>query len=340
MSIVATDCADQVGTFAVRPDVLTAVGFRVKQERTINAMGEAPAMRSGQYAARPEVMRAAVGNVGGLIMRASGTLAAFEQLDVGTVSFAPIGSVVGSASSALQGRQVLALRSLLLLLQSVSSKVQQSADGYQDADRAVAASYSGEQVAPHTGPRIWSSSAGTAVASHAVRDSGTGSLPTPHRAESVIGYLASADLGELGADAQSRPLVSVPVGPVPAGSAADLAAWLADNPAHQAQFGVVAVFEGTARGLDDTPGQLHPGDLVCIEPGADAADGQVTIGVLGDDGGLHNHGRLSPDFGGVAQVHVYRPVSRESGPPGSGSATAPARTDEPTSGMTKQEMPR
>jgi uncharacterized protein YukE len=270
-------------------------------------MGEAPAMRSGQYAARPEAMRAAVGNVGGLIMRASGTLAAFEQLDMGAVSFASIGSAVGSASSALQGRQVMALRSLLLLLQNVSSNVQQSADNYQDADRAVAASYSGEHVIPQTGPEIWSSSAGTAVAGRAMSDSDAGRAPTPHRAESVIGYLAGAGLGELGPSAPGRPLAGVP-----GGSAADLMAWLADDPAHQAQFGVVAVYAGTARGLDDTPGKLRPGDVVCIEPGADAVDRQVTIGVVGDDSGLHNHGRLSPDFGGVAQVHVYRPVSRES----------------------------
>jgi uncharacterized protein YukE len=298
-------------------------------------MGEAPAIRSGQYAARPEAMRAAAGNVGGLIMRASGTLAAFEQLDMGPLPFASIGSAVGSASTALQGRQVSALRSLLLLLQSVSSKVQQSADSYQDADRAVAASYGGTPAAAHTGPQIWSSSAGTTVASCAVRDSDTGSEPTPHRAESVIGYLAGADLGELGPGAPGRPLVSVP-----SGSAADLAAWLADNPAHQAQFGVVAVYEGTAHGLDDTPGQLRPGDLVCIEPGTDAADRQVTIGVVGNDNGLHNHGRLSPDFGGVAQVHVYRPVSSEPGRQGPGSGTAPTRTDEPAPRMTKQEMTR
>jgi uncharacterized protein YukE len=287
--------------------MLPAVGFRVKQERMKNAMGEVPAMRSGQYAARPEAMRAAVGNVGGLIMRASGTLAAFEQLDMGPIPFASIGSAVGSASTTLQGRQVLALRSLLLLLQNVSSKVQQSADSYQDADRAVAASYSGEQVAPHTGPQIWSSSAGTAVADRAISDSDASDIATPHRAESVIGYLAG-DPGEPGPGAPSGPLVCLPTG-----SAADLAAWLADSPAHQAQLGVVAVFEGTVRGLDDTPGQLHPGDLVCIEPGTDAADRQVTIGVVVGDGGLHNHGRLSPDFGGVAQVHVYRPVSAQAG---------------------------
>jgi hypothetical protein len=221
---------------------------------------------------------------------------------VDPASFAVIGSAVGSASARLQGQQVPALRTLLLLLQQVSSLVQRSADDYQNADRAVAASYSGGPVAPRPGPQIWSS-AGAALAGQAIRDSEAGGSPTPHRAESIIGYLAGAGLGEPDGSGQGRRLV-----PVPNGSAHDLTAWLADSPAHQAQLGLIAVYTGAARGLDGTPDVLHPGDVVFIEPGPDAADQEITIGVVGDDGGLHNHGRLSPDFGGVAQVHVYRPV--------------------------------
>jgi hypothetical protein len=146
-------------------------------------------------------------------------------------------------------------------------------------------------------------------------------VPTPHRADRVIGYLAGADLGQLGQDGQDEPLC------VPAASAGELTAWLADSPAHQALLGVMAVYAGASRGLHDTPGGLHPGDLVSIEPGTDAADRQVTIGVVGDDGGLYNHGRLSVDFGRVAQVHVYRPLSGVCGYPGTGLRQPSARED-------------
>jgi hypothetical protein len=242
-------------------------------------------------------MRSAAGNVGGLIMQASSMLLALQQqpvVDPG--SLGSIGSSVGSADATLHDQQVSALSCVLSLLQGVSSKVEQSADGYQEADAAVAASYSGKPVPAREGPLTWSSSASAALASQAARDSGAEGATTPHRAESIIGYLAEADLGQAG------PL-SVPVG-----SAGDLAAWLEDSPEHQAQLGVIAVYAGAARGLDDTPGRLRPGDLVCIEPGADAADQDVIVGVVGDDGGLYNHGLLSPDFGGRAEVRIYRPI--------------------------------
>jgi hypothetical protein len=102
-------------------------------------------------------------------------------------------------------------------------------------------------------------------------------------------------------------------------------AWLADSPDHQAHLGVIAVYAGAARGLDDTPAGLRPGDLVCIEPGAVAADQDVLAGVIGEDGGLLNHGLLSPDFGGIAEVHVYRPI-------GEGIAQALPPSGEPASG--------
>jgi hypothetical protein len=100
-------------------------------------------MGSGQYTAQPEAMRSAVGNVGGVIMRVSGTLLAFERLAADPVSFASIGSAVGSANARLQSDQVSALRSLFSLLQSLSRLVQRSADDYQNADRTVAVSYGG-----------------------------------------------------------------------------------------------------------------------------------------------------------------------------------------------------
>jgi uncharacterized protein YukE len=285
-------------------------------EKADPAKGETPTMGSGQYIARPEAMRSAAGHVGGLIMQASSMLLALQQQpDVDPGSLGSIGSSVGSADATLHDQQVSALNCVLSLLQGVSSKVEQSADGYQEADAAVAATYSGEPVPAREGPLTWSSPASAALASQAAQDSGTGAI-TPHRAESIIGYLAEADLGQIGRRGQGGPL-SVPVG-----SAGDLAAWLEDSPDHQAQLGVIAVYAGAARGLDDNPGRLRPGDLVCIEPGGDAADQDVIAGVVGDDGGLYNHGLLSPDFGGLAEVRIYRPI----GGGVAGSSPAPPRT--------------
>jgi hypothetical protein len=260
-------------------------------------------MGSGQYTARPEAMRSAAGTVGGIIAAASGALLAFEQLSMDPGSFASIGNAVGSANIAVAGQQASTLRSLLWLLQTVSSRVQLSADSYQNADAAVAASYGGAPVATaRPQRRIWSSLTGEALADQATRDSAAGVVPTPHQAESVVGYLAGAGLAQLGQGEQ--PLRQ------PVQSAADLMAWLADSPDNQARCGVIAVYAGAASGLDGMSGGLQPGDLVAIEPGPDAADRHAVVGVVGYDGALHNHGRFSPDFGGVAQVHVYRPCSQ------------------------------
>lgn len=255
-------------------------------------------MGSGQYTARPEAMRSVAGNVGGIIVQASGTLLAFEDLTVDPVSFGSIGSAVGSAGGVVADEQASALHSLLSLLQTVSSRVQLSADSYQNADTAVAVSYGGGHAAAAPERRIWSSSAGAALADQASSDSSADRLPTPHRAESVIGYLADAHVGQVG---QGEPSPCPPTGP-----ASDLMTWLAGSPDNQAHFGMIAVYTGAALGLGDTPGRLLPGDLVAIEPGPDAADRRVMVGVVGHDGCLHNHGRFSPDLGGVAQLHVYR----------------------------------
>jgi hypothetical protein len=272
-------------------------------------------MGIGQDTARPEAMRSAAGNVGGLVMRASGELLAFEQPALDPGSFASIGSTVSSADAELHDQQVSALSSVLALLLGVSSGIQQSADNYQEADATTAASSSGGPVVTRQG--IWSAPASAALASQAAQDSGAGHVPTPHRAESIIGYLAGAGLGELGQGRQFS---------VPVASAGDLMAWLADSPDQQAQLGVIAVYAGAASGLNDTPAGLRPGDLVCIEPGGHAADQDVIAGVIGEDGGLRNHGLLSPDFGGIAELHVYRPIGDgitrvvSSGEPASGDA--------------------
>jgi hypothetical protein len=269
-------------------------------------------MGTGQYAAQPEAMRSAVGNVGGMIMHASSTLDALKRLGSDPVPFASIGSAVGSANARLQDQVVSALCSLLSLLQNVSGLVTLSADNYQNADADVAASYSG-RPAIRPEPGIWSADAGAALAARAMRDSRQGAVPAPHLAESVIGYLVGARPGQLAPHGPGGALA------VPIGSAGELTVWLAESPANQARLGVIAVYAGPARGLHDTPGELRPGDVVFIDPGPDAADQEVTVGILGGDGGLHNHGQVYPDFGGVAQVHVYRlvglPAAEHSGGP-------------------------
>jgi hypothetical protein len=253
-------------------------------------------MGSGEDTARPEDMQSAAGNVGGLIMQASGTLDAFEQPALDPGSFASIGSSVGSADAALHEQQVSALSSVLsLLAEGVTGTLRQNADGSQEADAA----YRGRPVPARHGPLTWSSSASAALASLAGQDGGASGVPTPHRAESIVGYLANAGLGQAGQGGTFS---------LPFGSAAELAAWLEESPDHQAQLGVIGIYMGAARDLDDTPGGLRAGDLVCIEPGADAADQDVIMGVVGDDGGLYNHGLLSVDFGGLAEVHVYRMI--------------------------------
>jgi len=271
-------------------------------------------MSSGQEAARPEAMRSAAGNVGGLIIQASGALLAFGQPALDPGSFGSIGSSVSSADATLHDREVSALTSVLSVLLGVSSSVQQSADDYQEADAAVVASHSGGPAPAREGPLTWPSQASAALASEAARDSASGGVPTPHQAGSIIAYLASVGIGQLPGNGGGGPLWMA------AGSARDLTEWLAESAEHQAQFGVIAVYAGAARGLDDTPSGLRPGDLVSIEPGAGAADQDVILGVVGEDGRLHNHGLLSPDFGGLAEVHVYRPVGEGTAgafPPGS-----------------------
>jgi hypothetical protein len=259
---------------------------------------------SGEGTALPEAMRSAAGHVGGLVMQASGTLQDFEQPTLDPDSFASIGSSVSSADATLHDQQVSALSSVLsLLLQGVTSRVEQSADDLEKADAAQASG----PAAARERPLTWSSPASATLASQAAKDGGTGGVSTPHRAESIVGYLAEAGRGRQGQDVHGRPL-SIPVG-----SAGDLAAWLEDSPDHQAQLGVIAVYAGAARGLSDTPARLRPGDLVCIAPGADATDQDVIVGVAGDDGRLYNHGLLSPDFGGLAEVRVYRVIGGSAG---------------------------
>ena len=102
----------------------------------------------GQYMVRPEAVRSAVGNVGGIIVSAMNVVLDFEALIVPPTSFAAIGATVAGQNTAMQGHQVGSLQMLLKLLQDVNSLVKQCVDDYDSADQQVAASYGGQPTAP------------------------------------------------------------------------------------------------------------------------------------------------------------------------------------------------
>lgn len=248
---------------------------------------------TGHYEVRPEAMRAAAGNVGGIIMQTVNIVLDLEALLLEPTSFASIGGAVASANTALRSQQIAALRSLLELLQEVNDLVKRAADDYDAADRAVAAGYGGRRVADAgTGGGLWSSPAAAALASLAVGD-GAGKAGQPHSASTVVGYLMDVGLRQ-------------PDGPaVPTDSAHEFTSWLDASPDHQAGLGVIGVYAGAARGFGDVPGGVHNGDLVIIDPSG-AAD--TTLGIIGNSNQLYNGGLLQPDFGQVATLRVYRPV--------------------------------
>jgi uncharacterized protein YukE len=243
---------------------------------------------TGQYELRPEAVRSAVGNVGGIIMQAITVLLDLESMIVPPTSFAAIGSAVASANTALQGQQVTAMRSLLTLLQEVNDLVRRTADDYDSADRAVAQGFGGPAPTQVAAQALWSSPAAAQLAGVAVGDSGAGASRS---AGTVVGYLTQAGLGT-GASA-------------PTGSPQEFTAWLDATPDNQAALGVIGVYSGAARGFADVPGGVHNGDLVVIDPGA---TGDPMIGIIGNSGQLYNNGPVRPRFGEVATLRVYRPM--------------------------------
>jgi hypothetical protein len=250
---------------------------------------------AGQYVVAPEAVRSAVGNVGGIIMQAVNTVMELETMVVPPTSFAAIGSAVASANTSMQTQQVAALKSLLTLLQQVNNLVQRSVDGYDSADHAVAVSYGGNTTSTSGGNGIWSGSAGGALANSAVAGS-VGGPGTPHSVSTVLGYLNQAGLTGAG-----------PTG-APTGSAASFANWLDASPDHQATLGVIGTYSGAARGFGDVPGGVHNGDLVAINPGSAAFDRGTMLGIVANNGQLYNNGLVQPDFGGLANLQVYRPA--------------------------------
>ena len=245
----------------------------------------------GQYQLGPEAVRATVGNVGGIIMQTINVVLDLESMIVTPTSFATIGSAVASANTSMQAQQVLALRSLLKLLQDVNSLVKQSADAYDHADQAVSSAFGGTSHPAATTPSssLWSSPGASQLAGVAIGDS-MGGAGQPHATDTVLSYLTQAGLTQS------------PQG-VPTGSPQAFTSWLDASPDNQASLGVIGVYSGAARGFTDVPGGVHNGDLVVIDAGADPV-----IGIIGNSNQLYNNGLLQPRFGDVATLRVYRPV--------------------------------
>ncbi|EWM17067.1 hypothetical protein [Kutzneria sp. 744] len=244
-------------------------------------------MDTGQYEVRPEAMRSAVGNIGGIIMQTVNAVLDLEALVLAPTSFAMIGDAVASGNVAMQAQQVAALQSLLKGLQAVNDLIKKSADAYDDADRAVAQGFGGSPSAGTANTAsLWSSPAAGLVAAQAFNDS-VGGAGDPHSVANVLDYLGHAGLGHDSSAGQF------------AHDSTGFANWLDSSPDHQAQVGVIGVYSGVARNLGDIPGGVHAGDVVVVNS---------AIGVAGAGGQLYNHGLLTPEFGGLAMVRVYRPM--------------------------------
>jgi hypothetical protein len=250
---------------------------------------------AGQYVVAPEAVRSSVGNVGGLIMQAVNTVMELETMIVPPTSFATIGSAVASANTAMQAQQITALKNLLNLMTQVNNLVQRSVEGYDTADQAAAASYGGN-TATTSGSGIWAGGAASTLATSAVAGS-VGGPGTPHSVSTVLGYLNQSGLTGGG-----------PTG-APTGSPAAFANWLDASPDHQAALGVLGTYSGAARGFGDIPGGVHNGDMVVINPGTTATDQSTVLGIVANNGQLYNNGLIQPDFGGLANLQVYRPMS-------------------------------
>lgn len=231
---------------------------------------------AGQDGESPEVARSIAGNVSAIILRTMTMVLELEAMIIAPASFATIGSAVASANARMQGQQIAALRSLLLLLQQVSTVLTEALDD--------------NEPVPDTA-RLWTSPIGGRVAASAAGAS-VGLCARPDSVRPVLDCLNAAGLGA-GVD-------------VPAGSPRELVAWLDADPMHQVDLGVLGVYNGTARGFGDVPGGVHDGDIVVIDPNSGGSPNQ--IGVIADSGLLYNNGLLRPDFGDVATLRVYRPM--------------------------------
>lgn len=241
----------------------------------------------GQYRVSPEGVRAAAGNVGGLVVQAINTALDLGRLTISPSTYGEIGSQVASADSALHGQQLSALDSLLKLLQQTNDLVKRAADGYADADAAIATGYGGSPNTGGSGSIMWPDHAANQVAEHAITDS-VGGSGRPQSVATVLGYLGHDPNGSVPTDVGG------------------FAHWLEGSPDNQNAVGVVGVYNGVARNLADVPGGVHAGDLVVVKPGSET---DSMVGIAGNSGQLYNHGIIRPDFSAPATIQVYRPVS-------------------------------
>lgn len=244
---------------------------------------------TGRYAGQPEAVRAMAGNVGGIVLRAVNAVIDLETMTAPPAALTAIGggrtgstvdgAADGSAEAARRNQRTAAVRALLGLLSEINDLVT------CDADSAG-------------GRPLWSDSAAVQVARWAAADTGViGGRPGAVR--TVLGYLAKAGL--------FRDEPDIPAG-VPTHSVRDFARWLDSDPDNQAALGVIATYSGPARDFADVPGGIRDGDLVVIDPGSATADRSILLGVAGN-GKLHNKGALKPNFGGLANLRVYRPTN-------------------------------
>src|SRR5262245_49733457 len=150
-------------------------------------------MAGAEFQAQPEAMRAVVGNIGGILVKAINTVMDLESQVLSPASFASLGSAVASANTALQGQQVQAMRTLLHVLQEVNNLVHQSANDYETVDGAVAAGYGGG--AAHGAP-LWSAAPGADLVGLA--SAGAAATGDPHSVSNVLTYLSQAGLGGSG----------------------------------------------------------------------------------------------------------------------------------------------
>lgn len=242
----------------------------------------------GEYAADPEAMRAAAGNLSGILVQAIGTVLDLEALAVPAEAFGALGADVAAGATEVRADQVRALRTLLDLLRDTGDAVRCSGDGYAEADRATAVSYGGVAGGSAAAQPFWSSLPADRLAWLAIADSNGGG-GTPYSVGAVLDYLSLTGMR----DPTCRPRVS------DAGAFAD---WLDASPDHQARLGLIEVYSGEAGGLTDVPG-MRRGDVVVAQPAAEPA----VIGIAGGDGELYNRGPVGADLTG-GWLRVYRPL--------------------------------
>jgi len=249
----------------------------------------------------PDAVRNIAGNLGGILMQAISVSRDLERLIVPPSAYAQIGTAVASGSSALQDGQVAAMRSMLQVLSDISSEVSRVSSMARADDDTVASSLT--TLHSGGGSSLWGSVTAASLADTAM--AGGKQPSTGSSVDGVLDQLGQTGMGQL---AQH---------PVPHGQFHDpkaLADWLDTDPDNQTRLGVIGVYAGNTGNLSDVPGGLHPGDVVYVDrwqlTGASMTpSAQASLGVVGSDGQLYNHGAINTsDWSGVTDLRVYRPI--------------------------------